>query len=35
LEVKLCLEEMELDLPGGVVQVLEEVVAGVEGVPAG
>jgi hypothetical protein len=35
LEVKLCQEEMAPDLPGGVVRVLEEVVAGVGGVLAG
>jgi len=32
LEVKLCLEEMALDLPGGVVQAREEVRAEVVGV---
>jgi len=35
LEVQLCLKEMEPDLPGGVVQAREGVVAGVEGVLAG
>jgi hypothetical protein len=34
LEVQLCLEEMEPDLPGGAVQVLEEVQAEAAGVPA-